>query len=41
MQDGDSAAKLRELTALAKRLDANAGELARLRDVLARLRRRV
>jgi hypothetical protein len=41
MQDGDSAAKLRELTALAKRLDSNAGELARLRDVLAQLRRRV
>lgn len=36
MQSGDSA----EISALAKRLDGNAGELSRLREVLAQLRRR-
>jgi hypothetical protein len=40
MQHGDSAQKAQELTALAKRLDGNAGELFRLREVLAQLRRR-
>jgi hypothetical protein len=40
MQDGDSAEKAQELTELAKRLDGNAGELSRLRAVLAQLRRR-
>ena len=40
MQRGDSAQKSQELTALARRLDSNAGELSRLRGVLAQLRRR-
>lgn len=40
MQRGDSTEKAQELTALARRLDGNAGELTRLRDVLAKLRRR-
>jgi len=41
MQRGNSAAKAQELTQLAERLDGTAGELSRLRDVLAQLRRRV
>ena len=40
MQTGNSAEKAQELTALAKRLDGNAGELSRLREVLAQLKRR-
>jgi hypothetical protein len=40
MQHGDSAEKAQELTALAKRLEGNAGELSRLRAILAQLRRR-
>ncbi len=41
MQRGNSTEKAQELTQLAKRLDGNAGELSQLREVLARLRRRV
>jgi hypothetical protein len=41
MQRGNSAAKAQELTQLAERLEGTAGELSRLRDVLAQLRRRV
>jgi hypothetical protein len=40
MLSGNSAEKAQELTALAKRLDGNAGQLARLREVLAQLKRR-
>jgi hypothetical protein len=40
LQDGKSAEKAQELTALAKRLEGNAGELSRLREILAQLRRR-
>lgn len=40
MQTGNSAEMAQELTALAKRLDGNAGELSRLREVLAKLKRR-
>jgi hypothetical protein len=40
LQDGKSAEKAQELTALAKRLESNAGELHRLREILAQLRRR-
>jgi hypothetical protein len=40
MQRGNSTDKAQELTQLAKRLEGNAGELARLREVLSRLRRR-
>jgi predicted nucleic acid-binding Zn-ribbon protein len=35
---GDTAKKARELSALAKRLDGNADDLARLRSLLAQLR---
>ncbi|HEV2590869.1 MAG TPA: hypothetical protein VGU02_03150 [Gaiellaceae bacterium] len=38
---GNTAAHAHELTALAKRLDGNAGQLSRLREVLAQLKRRV
>ncbi len=40
MQRGNSAEKAQELTALANRLDGNADELTKLREVLAQLRRR-
>jgi hypothetical protein len=40
MQHGNSTEKAQELTQLAKRLDGNAGDLVRLRELLARLRRR-
>lgn len=40
MQHGNSAEKAQELTQLAKRLDGNADELARLRGLLMKLRRR-
>jgi UDP:flavonoid glycosyltransferase YjiC (YdhE family) len=40
MQRGNSAEKAQELTALAKRLDGNAGQLSRLRETLAQLKRR-
>jgi chromosome segregation ATPase len=39
LQRGDTSAKARELSKLATRLDANAGDLGRLRRVLADLRR--
>jgi predicted RNase H-like nuclease (RuvC/YqgF family) len=41
IQQGDSAEKAQELTALSKRLDGSARELTTLRNTLARLRRRV
>jgi hypothetical protein len=40
VQAGDPGDKAQELMALAKRLDGNAGELLRLREILAQLRRR-
>jgi hypothetical protein len=40
VMQGNPAEKAQELTALAKRLDGNAGELFRLREILAQLRRR-
>jgi hypothetical protein len=40
IMQGNSAEKAQELTALAKHIDGNAGELSRLRDVLAQLKRR-
>ncbi|MFL5953049.1 MAG: hypothetical protein ACJ76I_02955 [Gaiellaceae bacterium] len=40
LQSGDTATKARELSALAKRLDGNAGDLVQLRGVLSELRRR-
>lgn len=39
LQRGDTAKKAQELTALAKRLDGNAGDLGQLRGVLSELRR--
>jgi hypothetical protein len=39
LQRGDTAKKVRELSTLAKQVDANAGELAELRSLLADLRR--
>ena len=39
LQRGDTAKKVRELSTLAKQVDANAGELAALRSLLADLRR--
>ena len=41
MQHSNPAEQAQELKALAKRLDGNAGELFRLREILAQLRRRV
>src|SRR5437588_6115591 len=38
LQRGDTAKKARELSALAKRLDGNADDLARLRSKLSQLR---
>jgi len=39
LQRGDTAKKVRELSTLAKQVDANAGALAELRSLLADLRR--
>jgi hypothetical protein len=39
LQRGDTAKKVRELSTLAKRIDANTGDLAELRSMLADLRR--
>lgn len=39
IEDGDTAENARELASLTRRLDGNAGALARLRAVLAELRR--
>lgn len=39
LQWGDTAAKARELSVLAKRVEGSAGDLTRLRAVLAELRR--
>ena len=39
LQRGDTAKKVRELSTLAKRIDANTGDLAELRSLLADLRR--
>lgn len=38
-EEGDTTTKAHELTTLAKRLDGNAGELTKLRTLLADLRR--
>jgi hypothetical protein len=40
VQHGKPAEQAKELIELAKRLDGNAGELTRLREILAQLRRR-
>ena len=39
LQRGDTGKKVRELSTLAKRIDANTGDLAELRSMLADLRR--
>ena len=39
LQRGDTAKKAQELSALAKRLDGNAGDLVQLRGLLSELRR--